>query len=118
MNACPYVVLTVLLNKRLQDTRLLMTLSKFHQLRSKTIASLVNAISRSLDTDMSRDSDVLIEVLNSMDDMVFRDYVERRMVELVQVVEGGILHEGVDWLNTSKPTGQCSNLRVNRRANV
>ncbi|ORX41152.1 exocyst complex component Sec5-domain-containing protein [Kockovaella imperatae] len=86
------------------DTRLLMTLAKFHQLRSLTLSSLVSKISATLEVDTKRDSDVLVEVLDSMDDMIYRDYVERKTVALVQAVEDGILNAGVDWLNTAKPT--------------
>ena len=83
-----------------------MTLAKFHQLKTSTLSSLVSKISRTLDVDMSRDSGVLVEVLDSMDDMVYRDYVDRKSVALVQTIEEGILSQGIDWLNTAKPTGK------------
>jgi exocyst complex component 2 len=61
---------------------------------------------RLLDLDMSKDEALLIEVLDNMDEMIFSDYVKRRLVLLVEVIQGGILNSGVDWLNTPKPTGE------------
>jgi hypothetical protein len=41
-----------------------------------------------------------------MDQIVFDEYIKRRGRNLVGAMEDGILHSGIDWLNTSKPTGK------------
>ncbi|KAK8850389.1 hypothetical protein IAR55_004307 [Kwoniella newhampshirensis] len=86
------------------ETRLLVTLAKFHQLKQTSVQSLTTRVSKILDIDMVKEQALLVEVVESMDNMVFKDYVRRRSDPLVQVVQEGILRGGVDWLNTSKPT--------------
>lgn len=86
-----------------------MTLAKFHHLRETSLPTILGQTSKLLDTDFSRDQSTLLEVVDNMDEMVFDDYVRRRSEKLIQVVEEGILHGGVDWLNAPKPTGGCCN---------
>jgi exocyst complex component 2 len=89
-----------------QETRLLVTLAKFHHLRETSLPAILSSTSKLLDTDFSRDQSTLLEVVDNMDEMVFDDYIRRRSEKLVQVIEEGILHGGIDWLNASKPTGR------------
>lgn len=105
---------------QLQDTRLLITMAKFNLLRSKSLPILLSKTARLLDLDMSKDEALLIEVLDNMDEMIFSDYVKRRLVLLVEVIQGGILNSGVDWLNTPKPTGESEPkpLKNNRLINA
>jgi exocyst complex component 2 len=56
---------------------------------------------------MSRDEQLLHEVVEGMDKMVFEEYVKRRSESLVVVIQDGILKGGIDWLNAPKPTGEC-----------
>ncbi|KAK1922962.1 exocyst complex component Sec5-domain-containing protein [Papiliotrema laurentii] len=86
------------------DTRLLFTLSKFHQLRTTVLPSLLKQTAKTLDTDMSKDEELLMEVVDNMDQIVLNDYLKRRSGALTEVIEGGILRGGIDWLNTTKPT--------------
>ena len=86
----------------------MITLGKFHQLRETTLPNLLTTTAKSLDTDMSRDRDTLFEVVDNMDQIVFDEYIKRRGRNLVVVMEYGILHSGIDWLNTSKPTGELA----------
>lgn len=97
---------------QLQDTRLLITMAKFNLLRSKSLPILLSKTARLLDLDMSKDEALLIEVLDNMDEMIFSDYVKRRLVLLVEVIQGGILNSGVDWLNTPKPTGESESTHL------
>lgn len=69
---------------------------------------MVKRIGRMLDMDTVKDEALLKEVVENMDGMVFRDYIGRRSVLLNATIENGILNEGVDWLNASKPTGQSA----------
>lgn len=55
---------------------------------------------------MTKDETLLLEVVDNMDEIVFNDYIRRRQIGLSEVVEGGILKGGVDWLNATKPTGR------------
>lgn len=84
----------------------MITLGKFNTLKEKTLPALLTAASQALDADLNRDRDTLVEVVDNMDQIVFDEFVKRRGRNLVQVMEEGILHSGIDWLNTSKPTGQ------------
>ena len=95
-----------------QDTRLLFTLSKFHQLRTTVLPSLLKQTAKTLDTDMSKDEELLMEVVDNMDQIVLNDYLKRRSGALTEVIEGGILRGGIDWLNTTKPTGRYLTFRA------
>jgi exocyst complex component 2 len=90
----------------IQETRLLITLGKFHTLKEKTLPTMLSSVSKTLDADMAHDRDTLVEVVDGMDQIVFDEFVKRRSHNLVKVMEEGILHSGIDWLNTSKPTGK------------
>ena len=84
---------------------MLITLNRFHQLRMTVLPSLVKRTSKMLETDISKDEGVLVEVVDNMDEIVFGDYIKRRSLALTEVLEAGILRDGVDWLNVTKPTG-------------
>jgi len=92
----------------LQETRLLVTLAKFHHLKQTILPSMITRVSKLLDTDLTQDQATLVDVTEHMDQMVFQDYVKRRSTALVQVVQSGILEGGIDWLNTPKPTGKLN----------
>ena len=93
-----------------------MTLDKFQRLRVSVVPALISRTSKLLEIDLGKDQGVLIEVVDSMDEIVFGDYVQRRAVALSQVIEDGILRSGVDWLNTARPNGEatssCSGWKV------
>ena len=84
---------------------MLVTLAKFEQLKSTSLHALVAKIAKVLDADMEKDQATLLEVVSNMDDVVFHDYVKRRSVAIVQIIQDGILRSGVDWLNAPKPSG-------------
>ncbi|WVF68144.1 hypothetical protein IAT40_002907 [Kwoniella sp. CBS 6097] len=86
------------------EIRLLVTLAQFDQLKRTSLAGLCTKVSKLLDIDMSKDQALLMEVVENMDEMVFKDLIRRRSEPLTQVIQTGILHGGVDWLNTSKPS--------------
>ncbi|RSH82118.1 hypothetical protein EHS25_006051 [Saitozyma podzolica] len=86
------------------DTRLLMTLGQFDQLRQTTVPAMIESAAKVLELDMQRDQATLLEVLANMDDMVFRDYIRHRSEPLVKVMQEGILRSGLDWLDAPKPT--------------
>lgn len=88
-----------------KDTRLLITLAKFDQLKSTSLPSMVSRIGKLLDLDVTKDQGLLMEVVENMDQMVFEDYVKRRSQALVQVIQDGVLNGGIDWLDSPKPTG-------------
>lgn len=84
----------------------MITLGKFNTLKEKALPALLSAASKVLEADISSDRDTLVEVVDGMDQIVFDEFVKRRSHNLVKVMEEGILHSGIDWLNTSKPTGE------------
>ena len=66
---------------------------------------LIKKTGKLLETDISKDEGLLVEVVDNMDEIVFGDYVKKRSVALTEALEAGILRGGVDWLNVSKPSG-------------
>ncbi|WVW81078.1 hypothetical protein I302_103069 [Kwoniella bestiolae CBS 10118] len=86
------------------EMRLLITLAQFDQLKRLNLSLLCNKISKILDVDMKKDENLLFEVVENMDEMIFKDLVSGRSKELIKVVEGGILNGGIDWGNVDKPT--------------
>ena len=68
-----------------------MTLAQFEQLRQKVIPSMITRISKLLELEMFRDQTTVVEVLDNMDEIVFRDYIRRKSEPLVQVWIGSTL---------------------------
>jgi len=91
-----------------QETRLLVTLSKFYHLKEITLPSLLSTASKTLDADLSSDRETLMQVIDNMDQIVFEDFIKKRSRNLVEVMENGILRGGVDWLNAGKPSGESA----------
>ncbi|WWC92087.1 uncharacterized protein L201_007041 [Kwoniella dendrophila CBS 6074] len=87
-----------------QETRLLITLAQFDLLKRTKLTLLCNKISNLLDTDLSKDENLLMEVIENMDEMILKDLIRKRSEPLIKIIENGILGSGIDWLNTSKPT--------------
>lgn len=83
----------------------MITLGKFHQLKETALPSLLSTASRTLEVDMARDRETLVEVVDNMDQIVFEEFIKRHSAKLVTILQEGILHGGIDWLNTGKPTG-------------
>jgi exocyst complex component 2 len=88
-----------------QETRLLVTLAQFDHLKSTQLPSMISRLGKLLDADTDQDEATLMDVAEHMDGIVFGDYVKRRSEPLVELVKGGILDGGIDWLSTPKPTG-------------
>ncbi|WVR08462.1 hypothetical protein IAU60_005517 [Kwoniella sp. DSM 27419] len=86
------------------EIRLLVTLAQFDQLKRTGLEQLCTRVSKLLDVDMSKDQALLLEVVENMDDMIFKDLIRRRSEPLVSIIQDGILRSGIDWLNTAKPT--------------
>ncbi|WWC65439.1 uncharacterized protein I303_108057 [Kwoniella dejecticola CBS 10117] len=86
------------------ETRLLITLAQFDLLKRSNLSALCVRVSKLLDVDMKKDEQLLLEVVENMNDMIFRDLIAKRSEGLVKLIEAGILDSGIDWLNTTKPT--------------
>ncbi|KAK6906719.1 hypothetical protein I203_100706 [Kwoniella mangroviensis CBS 8507] len=86
------------------EIRLLVTLAQFDQLKRLNLSLLCNKISKILDVDMKKDEKLLFEVVENMDEMIFKELIKGRSKELVDVVQNGILDSGINWGEVSKPT--------------
>ncbi|WWC72387.1 uncharacterized protein I206_106349 [Kwoniella pini CBS 10737] len=86
------------------ETRLLLTLAQFDLLKRSYLFSICNKVSKLLDVDMKKDEQLLLEVIENMNEMIFQDLISKRSEGLINLIEEGILNSGIDWLNTSKPT--------------
>lgn len=67
---------------------------------------MINRTAKLLETELFRDQATLVEVIENMDSMVFKDLIRKKMEPLADVMQEGIQRSGVDWLNSGKPTGK------------
>jgi hypothetical protein len=85
-----------------------MTLAQIAVLKQTLLPTIITRTAKVLETEMFRDQATLVEVLDNMDDMVFRELIKRKYEPLKQVIQDGVQRSGIDWLNTGKPTGECA----------
>lgn len=85
-----------------------MTLAQFEVLKQTLLPAMIIRTAKLLENEMFRDQATLVEVLDNMDEMVFRELIKRRQEPLKQAIQDGILRSGIDWLNTGKPTGKSA----------
>ncbi|RXK41720.1 hypothetical protein M231_00955 [Tremella mesenterica] len=95
---------TKLLTLKDVDLRLLVTLSKIYTIRQDILPDLSQKISKMIEVDMSQEQRDIEALVVNMDKKVFKDYVERRSIGLVEVIKDGILNGEIDWLNAPKPS--------------
>ncbi|EIW69869.1 hypothetical protein TREMEDRAFT_29687 [Tremella mesenterica DSM 1558] len=95
---------TKLLTLKDVDLRLLVTLSKIYTIRQDILPDLCQKISKMIEVDMSQEQRDIEGLVVNMDKKVFKDYVERRSIGLVEVIKDGILNGEIDWLNAPKPS--------------
>lgn len=83
-----------------------MTLAQFGVLRTQVVPAMIGKVGKTLEVDTTQDMSTLVEVLDNMDDMIFREYTRLKAQPLAQLMEEGILGSGMDWYNAPKPTGK------------
>ncbi|GAA5945363.1 hypothetical protein JCM3775_002199 [Rhodotorula graminis] len=86
------------------DIRILLTVSNLTHLRETTIPRLVAQFSTAFRADTASDLQMLMDVTDQLDKILFDDYVKRRSGEVAKIIRKGVLGGQVDWYEADKPT--------------
>ncbi|GAA5980926.1 hypothetical protein JCM10908_003921 [Rhodotorula pacifica] len=85
------------------DIRILLTVSNLSHVRETTMPRLINQFSAAFKTDMSSDVQMLLDVTDQLDKILFEDYVKRKSNEIASIIRKGVLGGEVDWYEADKP---------------
>ncbi|GAA6021966.1 hypothetical protein JCM8202_004357 [Rhodotorula sphaerocarpa] len=85
------------------DIRILITVSNLSHIRETTLPRLVNQFSTALQLDMASDLQMLLDVTDQLDKILFDDYVKRRSAEITRIIKDGVLGGHIDWYEADKP---------------
>ena len=88
-----------------QDTRILLTVSNLTHLRSTTIPRMVNQFQVAFKVDMAAEVQMLMDVTDQLDKILFDDYIKRKAANVARIIRKGVLGGTVDWYEAPKPTG-------------
>lgn len=91
-----------------QDTRILLTVSNLTHLRESSIPRLVHQFQLAFKVDMSADVQMLMDVTDQLDKILFDDYVKRKSADVAKILRKGVLGGTVNWYEAAKPTGESS----------
>lgn len=94
-----------------QDIRILLTVSNLTHLRDTTIPRLINQFQLAFKVDMTKDLQMLMDVTEQLDKILFDDYVKRKSGDVAKIIRKGVLGGTVNWYEAAKPTGQLGNDR-------
>lgn len=84
------------------ETRMLYTLSSFHRLTETAIPAFMCKVSDQLGGDAAAvDSATLEEMIESMDELVYKEYVAHRAEPLCAMMRSGVV--GADWASMPPP---------------
>ncbi|KAK4057640.1 Exocyst complex component S5 [Microbotryomycetes sp. JL221] len=86
------------------DTRILLTVSNLTHLRDVTIPKLVNQFQSAFKIDMKAEVQMLMDVTDQLDKILFDDYVKRKSSDVAKIIRKGVLGGTVDWYEAAKPT--------------
>ncbi|KAI5478551.1 exocyst complex component sec5 [Pseudohyphozyma bogoriensis] len=86
------------------DTRILLTVSNLTHLRTVSIPRMVNQFQVAFRLDMSSDVQMLMDVTDQLDKILFDDYVKRKSADVAKIIKKGVLGGTVDWFEAPKPT--------------
>ncbi|KAK4055272.1 Exocyst complex component S5 [Microbotryomycetes sp. JL201] len=86
------------------DTRILLTVSNLTHLRDVTIPKLVNQFQAAFRIDMAAEVQMLMDVTDQLDKILFDDYVKRKSADVAKIIRKGVLGGTVDWYEAAKPT--------------
>lgn len=56
--------------------------------------------------EMSQDVEMLMEVTDQLDKILFDDYVKRKSKQVSEIIRKGVLGGGIDWYLAEKPKGK------------
>jgi hypothetical protein len=58
---------------------------------------------------MRQDVEMLMEVTDQLDKILFDDYVKRKSSQVAEIMRKGVLGGGIDWYEAEKPKGEFLN---------
>ncbi|CEQ38815.1 SPOSA6832_00273 [Sporobolomyces salmonicolor] len=86
------------------DIRILLTVSNLTHLRETTVPRLISQFQSAFKVDMGADVQMLMDVIDQLDKILFDDYVKRKSAEVAKIIRKGVLGGTVDWYEADKPT--------------
>ncbi|GAA5997397.1 exocyst subunit SEC5 [Rhodotorula paludigena] len=86
------------------DIRILLTVSNLTHLRETSIPRLIHQFSTAFKVDMQSDTQMLMDVTDQLDKILFDDYVKRKSAEVAKIIRKGVLGGTVNWYEADKPT--------------
>lgn len=86
------------------DTRILLTVSNLTHLRETSIPRLINQFQAAFKVDMAADIQMLHDVTDQLDKILFDDYIKRKSADVAKIMRKGVLGGTVDWSEAPKPT--------------
>jgi exocyst complex component 2 len=61
--------------------------------------------------DMAKDLQMLMDVTEQLDKILFDDYVKRKSGDVASIIRKGVLGGTVNWYEAPKPTGEFTRTR-------
>ncbi|KAH8927807.1 hypothetical protein BT69DRAFT_1347031 [Atractiella rhizophila] len=86
------------------DKRLLLSMCNLEEFQEKVIPKLAEKFHEIFKHEIDQDLDILLNVVKELSDRLFNDYVESKRARIEKIITVGVLEDGIDWLNTPKPT--------------
>ncbi|KDE09777.1 hypothetical protein MVLG_00177 [Microbotryum lychnidis-dioicae p1A1 Lamole] len=86
------------------DIRVLLTVSNLTHLRETSIPRIINQFQSAFKIDMASDVQMLMDVTEQLDKILFDDYVKRKSADVAKILRKGVLGGTVDWFEAAKPT--------------
>lgn len=80
-------------------------MSNLTHLRESSIPRLINQFQIAYKVDMGADVQMLMDVTDQLDKILFDDYVKRKSGDVAKIIRKGVLGGTVDWFEAPKPTG-------------
>ncbi|GAA6018196.1 hypothetical protein JCM11491_005628 [Sporobolomyces phaffii] len=90
-------------NVRNVDIRILLTVSNLTHLRESIIPRFISQFQTAFKVDMAQDVEMLMEVTDQLDKILFDDYVQRKSAQVGEIIRKGVLGGRVDWYQAEKP---------------
>lgn len=81
-------------------------MSNLTHLRETTIPRLVAQFQSAFNIDMTQDVQMLMDVTEQLDKILFDDYVKRKSADVAKIIRKGVLGGTVNWYEADKPTGE------------
>ncbi|GAA5834893.1 hypothetical protein JCM11251_002055 [Rhodosporidiobolus azoricus] len=86
------------------DIRILLTVSNLTHLRETAIPRLIHQFQTAFKVDMQTDIQMLMDVTDQLDRILFDDYVKRKSADVAKIIRKGVLGGTVNWYEADKPT--------------